>query len=215
MNRDQDPFAQFNGVVTSLEELREQVGPPLPLAVEKVMDHIDDISRTIIETTPFIVLASASVDGYPDVSPKGDPAGFVRVLNENYLAIPDRPGNRRLDTFTNILRNPYLAILFIIPGKEETLRVTGECRIVQDQALRESMVVNGRVPEFALVVHVERVLIHCPKCMRRARLWQPEEWPDSSRTADIAEALIAQVKLDTTKEELEAEAEKKGYMKLY
>jgi uncharacterized protein len=92
-------------------------------------------------------MASATSDGYPDVSPKGDPVGFIKVLDEKYLAIPDRPGNKRVDTFSNLLQNPYFAILFMIPGKGETLRVTGETRIVRDLALRESMAIDGRVPE--------------------------------------------------------------------
>jgi PPOX class probable FMN-dependent enzyme len=215
MKIDQDLFADFEGVVGSLEEIRQLTGPPAPPVVAKVLDHIDGVSRAIIEKSPFIVLASATLDGYPDVSPKGDPVGFVRVIDEKYLAIPDRPGNNRKDTFNNILQNPYLAVIFFIPGKGETLRVTGECRIVRDEALRESMAVDDRVPEFAIVIHVERVLIHCPKCIVRAKLWQPDEWPDSSGTADIAEAMIVHAKLDTTPEELTAFAEKEGLTRLY
>lgn len=120
-----------------------------------------------------------------------------------------------MDTFTNILQNPYVAVIFLIPGKGETLRVTGECRIVRDQALRESMAVNGQVPEFAIVIHVERVFIHCPKCVARAKLWQPDAWPDSSDTAGIAEAMVVHAKLDTTAEELDALAEKEGLTRLY
>jgi len=120
-----------------------------------------------------------------------------------------------VDTFTNILQNPYVAVIFLIPGKGEMLRVTGESRIVRDQALRESMAVNDRVPEFEIVIHVERVLIHCPKCVVRAKLWQPDAWPDSSDTAGIAEAMIAHASLDTTPEELEALAEKEGLTQLY
>ena len=215
MKRSQDAFADFDEVVGSLEEIRQLTGQPAPPVVAKVMDHIDAVSRAIIEKSPFVVIASATASGYPDVSPKGDPVGFIRVVDEKYLAIPDRPGNNRKDTFTNILENPYLAVIFFIPGKGETLRVTGECRIVRDQALRESMAVDGSVPEFAIVIHVERVLIHCPKCVVRAKLWQPDEWPDSSGTADIAEAMIVHAKLDTSPEELTAFAEKEGLTRLY
>jgi uncharacterized protein len=211
----QDHFAKFQGVVRSLDEIREHIGEPVPPVVAKVMDHIDPVSRAIIEKSPFIVMASATLGGYPDISPKGDPAGFVKVLDEKYLAIPDRPGNKRVDTFGNLLQNPYLAILFVIPGKGETLRVTGETRIVRDLPLRESMAIDGRVPEFAIVMHVERVLIHCPKCVVRAKLWRPDHWPDSSNTAGIAEAMIAHAKLDTTPEELEAIAEREGLTQLY
>ncbi len=215
MKTSQDPFADFNDVVGTLEEIRELIGEPVAPVVAKVMDHIDEVSRKIIEKSPFIVLASATADGYPDVSPKGDPAGFVRILGEKHIAFPDRPGNKRVDTFTNLLENPYLAALFLIPGKGETLRVTGECRIVRDQTLRETMTVSDRVPEFAVVMHVERVLIHCPKCIVRARMWQPDEWPDSSDTAGIAEAMIAHARLDTTPDELEALAETEGLTQLY
>ncbi len=215
MSKLQDPFADFDEVIDSLEEIRKYIGDPAPPIVAKVIDHLDPLSREIIEKSPFMVLASATADGYPDISPKGDPAGFVRVLSEKYLAIPDRPGNKRVDTFTNLLQNPYLAAIFLIPGKAETLRVTGECRIVRDQGLRESMMVNGRVPEFAIVMYVERVLVHCPKCMLRAKLWQSEAWPDSSNTASVAEALIAHSDLDTTPEKLEALAEKEGWTQLY
>jgi PPOX class probable FMN-dependent enzyme len=215
MNEQKDPFADFDGVVEGLEEIRARIGEPTAPVAAKVLDHIDQVSREIIEKSPFIVLASASADGFPDISPKGDPAGFARVLSEKLLAIPDRPGNKRVDTFTNILQNPYLAVLFVIPGKGETLRVTGTCRIVRDQALRESLAVGGRVPEFALVIHVERVLIHCPKCVLRSKLWQPEEWPDASGTADIARAMIAHAKLDSTPEELAVWAEKEGLLDPY
>ena len=211
----QDPFAKFEGVIKKLEEIRENIGEPVPPVLAKVMDHIDPVSRAIIEKSPFIVMASATSDGYPDVSPKGDPVGFVKVLDEKYLAIPDRPGNKRVDTFRNLLQNPYLAILFMIPRKGGTLRITGQARIVRDLPLRESMAVAGRVPEFAIVMHVERVLIHCPKCVVRAKLWQPEQWPDSSNTAGIAQAMIAHAKLDTTPEELEALAEREGLTQLY
>lgn len=210
-----DPFSHFDGIVRTLEEVRAHIGDPPPPVLAKVMDHIDDVSRRIIDKSPFIVLASATADGYPDISPKGDPAGFVRVLGDKYLAIPDRPGNRRVDTFTNLLRNPYLAILFLIPGKGETLRVSGECRIVRDQALRESLAVQGRVPAFAIVMHVERVLVHCPKCVVRSRLWQADKWLDASDAPDIAEAMVAHAKLDTTPEALRARMEREGVTRLY
>ena len=208
-------FSQFDGVVSSLESIRHVFRAPMPAVVAKQIDYIDDVCRAIIAKSPFIVVASASASGYPDISPKGDPQGFVRILDEKYLAIPDRPGNRRVDTFKNILANPYVALIFLIPGKGETLRVTGECRIVRDLALRESMALQGKVPEFALVVHVERVLIHCPKCIIRADLWEPESWPDLSGTAGIEEGMIAHAKLDMTPEELLAEEETDGCATLY
>ncbi len=215
MLSDQNPFADFNGVIESLEEIRELIGAPPAPVLDKVMDHIDELSKEIIEKSPFVVLASASGLGYPDVSPKGDPAGFVRVIGTKYLVIPDRPGNRRVDTFTNLLENPYLAVLFLIPGKNETLRVTGECRIVRDEALRESLAVNGQIPVLAIVLHVERVFVHCPKCMVRSKLWKPEHWVDSSGTATILQAMITHAKLDSTPEELKTQMENAGVTRLY
>ena len=215
MTTNSDKFSGFDDIITSLDQVRDTIGEPPQMVVTKVIDQLDDICRAIIAKSPFIVIASASSEGYPDISPKGDPAGFVQVLDDEHLAIPDRPGNRRVDTFQNLIDNPYLAIIFIIPGKGETLRVTGEARIVRDQALRESMAIKGRAPNFALVVHVERVLIHCPKCVIRAKLWEPDAWPDSSDTANIAEASIAHAKLNMTPDELEAHAEKEGMLELY
>jgi len=208
-------FSGFEDIVTSMEELRDDVGQPVSPVIDKVLDRLDDVSRAIIEKSPFIVIASADSRGYPDISPKGDPSGFVQVLNDKHIAIPDRPGNRRVDTFTNVLENPYVAVIFIIPGKGETLRVSGEARLVRDRDLCESMAVNGRIPKFALVIHVERVLIHCPKCMIRSKLWQPDAWPDHSSTADIAEAMIAHARLDMTADELTSIAEKEGLTDLY
>jgi len=208
-------FAEFTDVVTSVDEIRDTIGEPLPPIVQKVIDRLDDVCRAFIEKSPFVVIGSANSNGEPDVSPKGDPMGFVRVLDDKHLAIPDRPGNRRADTFQNLLDNPHLAIIFMIPGKGETLRVRGEARIVRDASLRESMAVNKRVPEFVIVVHVEQALMHCPKAMVRAKLWQPDAWPDHSGTASIAEATVAHAGLDITPEELRARIEAAGRAKLY
>ena len=208
-------FSDFNDIVTSVDEIRDTIGEPLPPIVEKVIDRLDDVCRAFIEKSPFVVIASANSDGDPDISPKGDPEGFVQVLDDKHLAIPDRPGNRRADTFQNLLDNPHLAIIFIIPGKGETLRVRGEARIVRDEALRKNMAVNERVPEFAIVVHVEQALMHCPKPMVRSKLWQPDAWPDHSGTATIAEATVAHANLDITPEELKARVEAAGRAKLY
>jgi uncharacterized protein len=210
-----DKFAGFRDIVTSIEDVQTVLGEPMPQVLIKEIDHLDDICRDFIAKSPFCVIASANPDGYLDVSPKGDPIGFVRVLDEKHLAIPDRPGNRRADTFRNLLRDPRLAILFIIPGKTETLRVGGEARITRDETLRRSMPVNDKVPELAVVVHVERVFMHCPKCMVRSKIWQPEAWPDASKVAAIDKTMIQHCKLDMTPEELFAEVQRTGTDRLY
>ena len=149
------------------------------------------MSRRFIAAAPFVFIASAAEDGTADVSPKGDPPGFVRVLDERTLAIPDRLGNRRFDTFRNLLRNPAIGLIFLVPGVAYTLRISGTAIIVRDADLREELAVNRKVPDHVLVVAVSRVLSHCPKCMIRSGLWKPEDWPDTTDVPSFAETLIA------------------------
>ena len=208
-------FSEYSEIVTSVEEIRATIAEPTQASVDKVIDRLDDYCRAIIAKSPFIMIASANPDGEPDISPKGDPLGFVRVLDEKHLAIPERPGNRRLDTFINLLDNPNVAIIFMIPGKGETLRVKGEARIVRDEALREPMAVKGRIPEFAVVVHVEQAMMHCPKSIVRSKLWEPDAWPDLSDTPSIAETSVAHANLDMTPEEYRASMVAAGRAKLY
>lgn len=210
-----DRFGQFEDIVESIDAVHDVLGLPADAAVAKVIDQIDDVCRGIIAKSPFVLIASADGSGRLDLSPKGDPAGFVRILDSKRLAIPDRLGNRRADTFSNVLENPRVGLLFVIPGKKETLRISGEARIVADTALRESMAVNGRVPKLALVVYVEEIMIHCPKCMQRSKLWEPEHWPDHSGTATINEAVVRHAKLDVTPEEFDRRARESGSRELY
>lgn len=215
MSQSNTPFSGFNDIITSLDEIRTVIGEPPPPVIAKVIDRLDDVCQAFIAQSPFVVIASANAAGQLDLSPKGDPAGFVHVLDDKHLAIPDRPGNRRIDTFHNLLENPHLGLLFIIPSKKETLRVSGEARIVRDKSLRETMAVKGNIPEFAIVVHVERAFMHCPKCMVRSQLWNPEAWPDHSGLPAIAEAMIRQGKLDMTPEQLKAFSDQAGITRLY
>jgi hypothetical protein len=215
MNTAADKFSGFHDVVTSIDEVQAIIGEPMPQVLTKVTDKLDDLCRAFIAKSSFCVIATSNPDGHIDVSPKGDPAGFVEVLDDKHLAIPDRPGNRRVDTFHNLIENPQLAIIFIIPGKGETLRIGGEARIVRDQDLRDTMAINGKVPDFAIVVHVERIFMHCPKCMIRSKIWQPDAWPDSSDIMEIGDAMIKHGHLSISPENLLAEAEKAGALKLY
>src|SRR5690606_38227855 len=142
-----------------------------------------------IAAAPFVVLASRSRHGWMDASPKGDPAGFVRILDERTLAIPDRLGNNRHDTLHNLIDDPALGLIFIVPQRTETLRVSGRGGVVGVEARGQSMWVNGKMPDFAIVMAVERVLYHCGKCMIRSKLWQPEAWPDTSDLSSLAAAV--------------------------
>jgi hypothetical protein len=206
---------RFRDVITSEAELRAVLGEPVDKAVAKVVRTIDDYSRRFIANSPFILIGSAGAGGMIDVSPKGDPAGFVRVLDETTLAIPDRLGNRRLDTFRNILANPNVGLIFLIPGVTYTLRVSGKAMIVRDAELRQSMAIGGKAPDHVIVVDVEHVLTHCPKCMVRSGLWQPDKWPDKSGVPPFAETLAAHARLAESIEELTDMLERDTREKLY
>jgi PPOX class probable FMN-dependent enzyme len=199
---------RFDEVVSNEEELRAVVGEPPPHSVAKVITAIDDVARTFIEHAPFAFIASAGQSGLLDISPKGDIAGFAKVLDDHTLAIPDRLGNRRLDTFHNVLRNPNVGIIFLIPGVTHTLRVSGKAIIVRDDILRDSMKVNGKVPNHVLVVGVERVFSHCPRCMMRSGLWQPDTWGEPTAVPSFAATLVAHAKTQHSVEQMQAIIEK-------
>lgn len=159
--------------VHSVAEL-EQFGTPKPIPRDKVEPRLRNVHREWIDSTPLIFVATSSLDGRCDVSPKGDPAGFVTVLDDVTLAVPERSGNRRMDGFRNILENPHAGLLFVIPGRPETLRVNGRARIVTDGPFFDAMTVRAQRPQLALVVHVEEVFFHCPKSLTRAGFWKPQ-----------------------------------------
>lgn len=194
---------RFEEVIRTRERLRELFEPPGHMVNNKVIDRIDDICRRFIAASPFVMVATRGADGRLDLSPKGDPAGFVIVLDEKTLAIPDRPGNHRVDTFENLLVNPEVGLFFLIPGNGDTLRVSGKGQIVRDGELQSRMAVNGKNPLVALVVSVEEAFMHCPKCMVRSRLWKPAEWPDRTGVPTLAEAMVAHAALSESVQEMQ------------
>ena len=161
-------------IIETVEELRSSYGEPSERAVKKSLDRLDRHCRRFIELSPFVVLASAGADGRVDCSPRGDPAGFVAVLDERTILLPDRRGNNRADSLTNVLENPNVGMLFMIPGVDETLRLNGRARLTTDPARLEPLAVNGRVPRSGLVVEVEEVFLQCTKALVRSRLWADE-----------------------------------------
>lgn len=169
-----------SGRVGSVEELREIYRPPAELALRKQIDALDRHCREFIAHSPFLVMASADGAGRCDASPKGGPPGFVRVLDDHRLVIPDLSGNNRLDSITNLVVNPGIALLFFVPGRDETLRVNGRAAVTADADLCERARLDGVVPRLVLLVDVEEAYLHCAKAFRRAQLWQPEEWPDTA-----------------------------------
>ncbi|NNE80732.1 MAG: pyridoxamine 5'-phosphate oxidase family protein [Silicimonas sp.] len=196
-------MSDFDEVITTRERMREIIPPCTGLAEHKDIDHIDDACRRFIELSPFVLIATRGADKKLDVSPKGDPAGFVKVLDRNRLAIPDRPGNNRLDTLENVLVHPELSLIFLIPGKGDTLRISGNGKVVRDADLARRLAVNGHAPELILVVDVKQAFTHCTKCMVRSGLWRSEAWPDPKSAPSHAEIVIAHAKPDMTTVEVE------------
>ncbi len=180
---------RFTNVITEEAELREIFGWPTERARNKQIDRLDDHCRAIIGKSPFILLGTSNASGRCDVSPKGDYPGFVRVLDDKTIAIPDLPGNNRLDTLTNMIDNPQVGLIFMIPGMNETLRINGKVRLVLDSDLLESMAFQGKLPKLAIVVDVEEVFSHCPKAFMRSKLWTDENRIERSELPSFAEIL--------------------------
>lgn len=162
--------------VTSLDELRAVVGSVQPRAAAKVRPALVDLDREWLRESPFCLLATSDRDGNLDVSPKGDPAGFTYVVDDATVAVPDRPGNKRVDGFLNILENPHVGLIFFIPGRGDTLRINGRARIISDATFFDAMVVKGRRPQLAVLVEIDEVFHHCSKAFLRSRLWDPLSW---------------------------------------
>jgi uncharacterized protein len=157
-------------LVTTMEQLETLYGEKSPASVIKEIDHINDSYRKLIEAAPFVAVATSGPEGL-DCSPKGDAPGFVRILDDKTLAVPDRPGNNRIDGFRNIVRDPRVALLFLIPGIGETLRVNGRAAISLNPELMQSFAVNGKLPRCVLVVHIDSIYFHCSKAIVRSKLW--------------------------------------------
>lgn len=196
-------FAMEWKFVSTEEELREIMGYPSDIVTRKTINYVDEHSRMFIEQSPFITIATSDLNGNFDVSPKGDPAGFVKILSDTMLAIPDRPGNRKADTLTNIIQNPNIGLIFLIPGIKETLRINGEAKVVTDQKILDLLACQGKTPSFAIIVSVKEVFMHCAKCIIRSNLWRNVE-EDAKRTVpSLAKTLVDHGKLDISYQELD------------
>ncbi|MCC0049008.1 MAG: pyridoxamine 5'-phosphate oxidase family protein [Tepidamorphaceae bacterium] len=175
--------------------LRELYGDPTPRAAAKVIRTLDKHCRDFIANAPFAVIATSDGTNL-DASPKGDPAGFVIVEDDTHLLIPDRPGNNRIDGMLNILRNPKVALLFLIPTVNETLRINGHATIHDDPPLCEKGALNGRAPKTVLRIEVEEIFVHCGKAPLRAGLWKPESWPQARPVATLNEIVRDHTEMD-------------------
>jgi len=193
----------FENVITTEEELRAILGHPNEIVTRKTINHIDENCRSFIENSPFINIASADLNGNLDVSPKGDPPGFVKILTEKLLAIPDRPGNKKADTFSNIIQNPNVGLIFLIPGIKETLRVNGKAKIVTDQRVLELLICDGKLPSFAIIVEVKEAFMHCAKCMIRSKLWMNNGETSKRTVPTLAKSMVDHAKLDISLEAMD------------
>ena len=162
-------------------------GPPSQLVLDKVVDRVDRHCRAFIGQSPWLALATADADGFPDVSPRGGEPGFVKVLDEHRLVLPDRPGNNRTDSLRNVVANPRVALMFVVPGIEETVRVFGTASLVPPEDVAVDLTEFGRPPRSVLVLQVQRAYFQCARSLMRSRLWQPEHWPGRGDLAPMRE----------------------------
>ena len=202
-------------VVTSEAEIRAVIDGIHSAQTTKIIDHIDPLCEAWIAHSTFLTMATYGADGRGDVSPKGDPAGFVKVLDRKTLAIPDRPGNHRFDSFLNILETGRIGLVYLVPKRNEVVRVNGTARVVRDLSIREPLAVKGKVPDFAILVHVEEAFYHCGKAIIRSALWRPEKAGPVDALPTYGEALMAHSQFDKSLEELEERLHHNDTNRLY
>lgn len=190
--------------IRTKEELQGLLADMHPSQVNKIIDHIDTHVAAWLSHTTFVTIASTNARGQMDVSPKGDPAGFIKVLDPKTLAIPDRIGNNRGDTFFNVLENPRVGMLCVVPKRKEVVRINGRAEIVRDDALCEMTEVNGHCPDLVLLLRVEEAFFHCGKAMIRSRMWQPDQWGPIDTLPTYAQALKDHGAMDMPLEDIEA-----------
>jgi uncharacterized protein len=195
------------GIVTSVEELRALHREPSALVRRKKQPLIDAAARRFIETSPFLLVATAGADGGADVSPRGGDPGFVRVLDDQHVAIPDLNGNNLLDSLSAVVTTGRAGLLFVVPGKDETVRVNGAAWVSTDADLLGSFLPAMRTPKVALVVRAHEVFIHCAKAFRRGRVWDPAAWDELAAAPDGLDILCEQRLVDGPRDAIRGAAE--------
>ena len=177
---------------SELTALRTFMGKPSELAAKKSITRLDKHCREFISRSPFVCIGTTDGTGKADVSPKGDPPGFVQVLNNKTLFIPDRPGNNRIDSMSNLLKDPSIALLFLIPGFDETLRVNGRGTVIRDENLNAASIVKGRAPKIGIRVTVDTAFLHCAKALKRSHLWDPKSLQNRNTMPSLGQMIIEQ-----------------------
>lgn len=178
--------------VTSIDELVDIIGTPSERIATKVTPYLTPLLRQFVMASPYVLLATSNTDGSCDVTPRGDPPGSLLVLDDRTLAIPDRLGNRRIDSMRNILANPHVGLLFLVPGTDETLRINGRATITRDPGLLRQLAMQGREPKVAIVVEIDEAFTHCARSILRSKLWEPRSWPDPDTIPTLAAMMAEQ-----------------------
>ncbi len=190
--------------IATEDALRAIIGDIHPITVDKEMAALDKHARHFISLSPFLCIGTTDGDGLADVSPRGDPPGFVKVIDDTTLVIPERPGNRRADTMLNLMKNPVVGLIFFVPGIEETLRISGRATVVDDAALLHGMAVQGKLPKLGIQVNVERVFFHCAKALKRSKLWDASAQVPRNAFPSPGQVIRDQRRPDHSAEELDA-----------
>lgn len=209
----------FTDIITTQNEFEafcEEVGKPSEMAANKVISYLDEQCVAFIQASPFLTMASSNKKGECDVTPRGDERGFVHVIDAHYLFIPERPGNKRMDSAHNIIENPHVGLIFFIPGLGETLRVNGEAFICRDPSLLKACVAKGKTPHFGVLVRVNECYVHCAKAFLRSGLWKPETWAEKGERPSPARMLQAHVSVgQKSEQDIERSLEESYTKRLY
>lgn len=186
----------IENAITSEEDLRKLIGSPHELVSNKTITKIDEQAKKFIAASPLLFISTSNASGKCDVSPRGDLPGSIYVLNDHQLVIPDRPGNKRLDSILNIIANPHVGIIFLIPGFDEVLRVNGKATIIKDSVILEKMTLKGKPPLLGIGVDVEECYIHCPRALKESEIWSPDKWPKNQDIPSMMEIFRAHLKIN-------------------
>ncbi|ANA79232.1 pyridoxamine 5'-phosphate oxidase-related FMN-binding protein [Paenibacillus vortex V453] len=203
----------FQSVMTSEEELRGLFGESSHVVKHKTLDRMDHHCKDFIAKSPLLFMATSDASGYCDVSPRGDAAGFVHIMDESWLVIPERPGNRRFDSLRNILSNPRVGLVFVIPGLKETLRINGSAVLIRDEDLLDLLSVQGKRPWLGIGVRVEECFIHCAKAFMRSQVWDSGSWLSREQLPNPSRIIADHVNQDHVTEESVAQALQDSYKK--
>lgn len=188
--------------ITSKDQLRDLYGSPMELAVNKQMTSLDEHCKKFLSLSPFAIVSTVGNDGLVDASPRGETPGFIKVLNDQTLVLPDRPGNNRLDSLMNLLEQPGIGLLLLVPGFKDCLRINGNAKVVTNSDLLEQFSHHGKLPKSAIVVSIKEVYFHCAKAITRAKLWDPNAQVDRKEMPSLGAILMSQIAPEKTQEEI-------------